>query len=174
MKRYCLMIMSVLMAVMICGVVAAESHPPTVYVDINDTQFAKQYNLRIPEGEDCFLSGRIDVQDIDGYAYQALVYICEGSEAYTAFFREALADLTVAYDGSRDIAGYLDTVRDNRIRNFGNGSFAAVLPVVIRDLDGRDIPATVVCVCGDEAFTAADKMFLDNVKDAYLYDYDEQ
>jgi len=119
-----------------------------IYADINDTLLGVKSFFDPDDGSDYFSFARIDVADKDGYVCQAMIYVCRGSESYTESFRKYLSGLEAAYSGQKaPLAGYLDLWWDNRIRNY-----YGMQQVSITDPDGFSHGATVVAVCGSDAF----------------------
>lgn len=139
-----------------------------IYDDINSTNYSKKTHFEIVDGNNYFSWGRIDVVDDSGYAYQAIVFICDGSDNYIKNFYQELEQLSNAYSNKQNkIAGYLDLIRDNRLRNFGVDNFAAIEKVIVTNTDGIQYEACVVAICGTEDFMKPYKSFYETVIDGY-------
>jgi len=148
-------------ATLLCGVIFTQipvfadtpKNEAVLHTDINTTKYGQREHLEYINGNDYFSWGRIDVADNHGYHYQAMVYICHGSESFTKQYDLFLEKLSVAYsEDYGNIAGYLDLVRDNRTRNFGTGNFFDVKNVSITNINGVEYDAIVIAISGTSDF----------------------
>lgn len=142
--------------------------PGEIHTNFGETSVAKNFIMRNIRSENYFAMDRIDVVDSDGFAYQGMVFICYGSDSYKQTFYSALEQLNSAYPNSGGkINGYLDPIRDNRLRNYGDGNFSAIEKVVVTDAKGIQYDAYVIAVCGTEEFEKTYKEFGDMAWENY-------
>ncbi len=125
------------------------------YTDINLTSYAKKLDVQ-NDNENYFSFNRIDIVDNNGYEHQAVVVICDGSNDFTKPFNEFVENLKIAYsDDYGYIVGYLDLVRDNRIRTYSTMiiDFFKIQNVSITDKNDKVYNAVVIAIDGTEDFT---------------------
>jgi len=139
-----------------------------IHANFSETSVAKNFNTRTIESGNFLSMDRIDVVDSNGFAYQGMVYICNGSDSYRQVFRSALERLNSAYPNSGGkINGYLDPIRDNRLRNYGDQNFSAIEKVVVANANGVQYDAYVIAVGGSEDFVKPFKEFWEMVWEKY-------
>lgn len=139
-----------------------------IYDDINSTKYSKRNHLETVDGANIFSWGRIDVVDNTGYAYQTIVFICDGSDSYTKNFYHEIKQLSDAYsDNQNQIEGYLDLIRDNRFRNFGMQNYATIEKVMVTNTNGVQYEGYVVAICGSADFMEPYNSFYEKVIGEY-------
>jgi len=139
-----------------------------VFKSFSDTKAAQRYIEQTEQRGDYFTTMRIDVQNSKGYDCQAVIFICEGSVTYSKDFLDALERLKAAYPvdyGS--ITGYMDLIRDNRLRNFGDSDYFAVEEVALTDAQGVSCTGYVIAACGSEQFEQPYSEFYDVMTERY-------
>lgn len=147
-----------------------EKEVPQIITDINATQYGR-HNRRTVDGSNVFSTGRIDVMGDQGYACQAMVFACTGSDSYVSTFHQALTQLSSAYaDHQNEIVGYLDLIRDNYRRNYTSDNFSVIKKVSITSAGGLPYDAYVVAICGSDEFMKPYDDFFDTLVETYRKD----
>lgn len=139
-----------------------------VYKHFSDTEAAKRYSKQTGGRGNYLTTMRIDVQNSKGDDCQAIIFICEGADTYRKDFLDALKRLKAAYPGEYGgIMGYMDLIRDNRLRNFGDSDYFAVEEVTLTDTQGVSCTGYIIAACGTEQFEQPFKEFWDFLDEQY-------
>lgn len=161
---------------MFCGLASTAAYAapkskketPKVHTNINTTKYSKNKHFETMDGGDYFSYGRIDVVDHKGYACQAMVYICKGSDRYVKGFNTEVKKLSKTYSSNQNqIVGYLDLIYNNSLRNYSDANFSAIKKVKLTNAKGLQYDAYVVAICGSDKFEKSYKTFQRNVMNEY-------
>lgn len=147
-----------------------EQDPGEVKANFSDTKAAENLIKNISEKSGNFFSvNRIDIAAEDGFKYQGLIFACAGTSDYRQTFLSELDKLITAYPvGTGGTVGYLDPIRDNRLRSYGDNNFFRTEKITLPLTTGDALDVYVVTVCGSENFKQPYKEFWDAIQCSYI------